>query len=755
MELHGRADTLTQLRTAMAGSRLVTLWGPGGIGKTVLANLLAEELSLQPIVATGGALPAQLDDGTWILDGAEHHIDALVGLLPRWMRRPGVRILLTSRTRLRLVSEQVCPVRPLAPDAARALLQERLHAHAPAQPLPEGIDRMLDVAEGNPLAIELLAARLPLFSAAALEAAMDHPLHLLGRGHRGAAAQHRSMTACLESSWRGLPEHLQASLVAMSLYRGRFSVEDAVALLGDRALEDIEELRDRSLVHAGRAGALWIGGLLRHFVRDAAPPPGTLVAAHTAQVLTRAERWLARHERCGADLEALRCQLPDLAPLLHHTDAAVAGRAALSLGPLNAVPLEISAVLANHGPALAALHGRSLQRAGQLSEARAALERAVAGAEAVGDNGRLRSRALRDLGVLHHQRRAVEDARAAYVAAEACCPPDAERLRATCVGNLGALAHDQGHYEDAELHYRDALAHFHAIQDDRLTGIFQSNLALALRELGLLAESQDRLSRACALLDTVGDLRLAAVAHGNLGAVAHQGGDLELAAAELRHAREQLEGLGDPNSLALALAREAAVLADQDDIVGAVDRLDRVRTLDVDGLTERVVALHYGFVARARGDRPALDLCLAAARAAPNLGALSDDARAALRVLSEAPTLELGPDAAWFRLPGGDPVDISAYAANRRILMALFALRVDAPGEGMTVEDLFAAGWPGQRIQAESAANRVYVALAKLRKSGLRGVLLRDEAGYLLDPALAVRWAEGRGGRPRDSFSVH
>ncbi len=97
-----------------------------------------------------------------------------------------------------------------------------------------------------------------------------------------------------------------------------------------------------------------------------------------------------------------------------------------------------------------------------------------------------------------------------------------------------------------------------------------------------------------------------------------------------------------------------------------------------------------------------------------------------------AGTLEVDALWCWFIAPGGERVDISRRRAVRRVFAALVRHRLDEPGASLTVDDLVAAGWPDETLLAESAANRVYVAIATLRSLGLRGILVNDGEGYLL-----------------------
>jgi hypothetical protein len=74
----------------------------------------------------------------------------------------------------------------------------------------------------------------------------------------------------------------------------------------------------------------------------------------------------------------------------------------------------------------------------------------------------------------------------------------------------------------------------------------------------------------------------------------------------------------------------------------------------------------------------------------------------------------------------------------RLLFKALLDQHQKVPGRASTLTELFAAGWPGQRTTHESGAARVYVALATLRRLGLRPVLQTRDDGYLIDPSVAI-----------------
>ncbi|MCA9621856.1 MAG: tetratricopeptide repeat protein, partial [Myxococcales bacterium] len=245
-----------------------------------------------------------------------------------------------------------------------------------------------------------------------------------------------------------------------------------------------------------------------------------------------------------------------------------------------------------------------------------------------------------------------------------------------------------------------------------------------------------------------------AITHGNLGVLEHEAGRLDEAERHHRTAIELLAEVGDPRSEALARARLGAVLAARGATAEAIQELDEAerRVVGRDAMALAVVRLHRCFVDLAQGEEAAAERRLALAQApgedgGPSLAAISDDARLLLRLVgrqsqaASGPSLRAAADGSWFEPPGGERQSLERYKAARLILARLIEARHAQPGEGLSGEALFEAGWPGTRIAAESANNRLYVALAKLRKLGLKLFLLRDDAGYFLDPNTTLELA--------------
>ncbi len=126
------------------------------------------------------------------------------------------------------------------------------------------------------------------------------------------------------------------------------------------------------------------------------------------------------------------------------------------------------------------------------------------------------------------------------------------------------------------------------------------------------------------------------------------------------------------------------------------------------------------------GDEPLINLSPAVAVA---LG-VADDA--------PSPAFAAAADGTWFRPPGEPRVSLRRRENLARLFRALLAEHRERPGHALDIDELFRAGWPGERIQPQAAAGRVYVALTTLRNLGLRDVLQRGDGGYHLDAAVAL-----------------
>jgi predicted ATPase len=283
--------------------RLLTVTGPGGVGKTCLALELArsveaafpdgvvftelgsvEEASLvAPTVATALALrqtdtqsplevlQAQLRDKRLllVLDNCEHLLDAARQLVVALLQvAPALRILATSRSPLRARGERLLPLDPLevphqgmsveelAMVPAIALFVERAQAIRPSFQLAEENARDVAVVcrqlDGLPLALELAAIRLRTLSPQALARLLDQRLRLLAAGPEDAPARHRTLRAAIAWSYDLLTAEQQWMFRVLGVFAGGCTLESIAAFLasGDPfiALDQLEALGDQGLV---------------------------------------------------------------------------------------------------------------------------------------------------------------------------------------------------------------------------------------------------------------------------------------------------------------------------------------------------------------------------------------------------------------------------------------------------------------------------------------------------------------------------
>jgi tetratricopeptide (TPR) repeat protein len=363
--------------------------------------------------------------------------------------------------------------------------------------------------------------------------------------------------------------------------------------------------------------------------------------------------------------------------------------------------------------------------------------------------------------------------------------------------SLGHLALRRNDLAVARERFGRSLALAVQLRDPRNEGLQRGNIGLVEQECGRLLVARDAFERAVDVFRSLEDRRSEAWARSNLAAVAQEQGLLDEARALYRETLARHEEVGNRRAMGIVLAHIARI--EQWD--GAYDRAHELcqqalAVLEASGATAHhalVTAMHGGVLAdlglrdaarsafeRAEGVLAATDDHVGLAALEVSRGHLDlalDNPAAAKRRLVEAlanvdrwsvrfarigleraleragssqvePTrsksrpyeiaLVVGPDARWFRSPGGAKVDLTRRRQLRLILSALAAARREQPGRALTVEALLASGWPGESVLAEAGASRVYVAVSTLRRMGLRDVLQRQDTGYLIDPDVPV-----------------
>ena len=231
-------------------------------------------------------------------------------------------------------------------------------------------------------------------------------------------------------------------------------------------------------------------------------------------------------------------------------------------------------------------------------------------------------------------------------------------------------------------------------------------------------------------------------------------GDTRDAERVLRRARECIQGVGSPRYEALIDACRSCALAAAGDLGAAravlADAERAGAQCSSEPALEATLQIHQLSLRLRSGEWREAESITAAARALATAHP-SDDSRFALRVLlsivgpsspRSAAALVVWEEGRAFRTPhASHRVELPPRSPGRRILVLLASRRIDAPGDVVPVEEIIDAGWPGERIRPDAALNRAYVALATLRKLGLREALVTGAGGYCLDPAVAVRLA--------------
>ncbi|GAA2809538.1 BTAD domain-containing putative transcriptional regulator [Kribbella solani] len=302
-ELVGRTDALTEIDACLVSSRLVTLTGPGGVGKTrlalaagalaadrfadgvVLVELAAvtpDALSVQDALTDAVQVAMELRDagsapvvdrlaavmGTrlLVLDNCEQVIEDVAALADRLLAAaPGLRVLATSREPLGLAGEVVWSVPPLdvpaptlEPEAVSECSAVQLfvtRAAAASRGFALTAETVADVAvlcrrlDGIPLALELAATRVRALGVRGLVARLDDRFRLLATGHRGAAPRQQTLHAMIDWSWELLSAEEQTVLRRLAVHADGCTAEAAAAVCGEPDVLDVlVRLVDRSLV---------------------------------------------------------------------------------------------------------------------------------------------------------------------------------------------------------------------------------------------------------------------------------------------------------------------------------------------------------------------------------------------------------------------------------------------------------------------------------------------------------------------------
>ncbi|MFT6820474.1 MAG: putative ATPase [Myxococcota bacterium] len=290
--LVGRDADLQDLATLVyGGARLVTLHGPGGIGKTRLATRFARDRNnaysggtwfcdlsdatthiemLRTIAEVLGLAPSALRTGDpverlaavlehrgptlLVLDNFEQLSDDAVTAVANLMDlASNITLIVTSRERLRIELERVQAVHALNPIHASDLLRERIQAvqwdaRAPLE--ADVLDEITVLLEGIPLALEMAAARARVLPLRELRGRLQSSFSVLALDRRGAPDRQRTLTQAIQWSWELLTEDEQDALCQLCLFRGGATLQaiEQVVLTSDSVLQVLSSLLDKSML---------------------------------------------------------------------------------------------------------------------------------------------------------------------------------------------------------------------------------------------------------------------------------------------------------------------------------------------------------------------------------------------------------------------------------------------------------------------------------------------------------------------------
>jgi predicted ATPase/DNA-binding CsgD family transcriptional regulator len=567
--------------------RLLTITGPGGVGKTRLANEIATRMAdefadgvihvplqsvrdsdhvIGTIARSLGLfdgegdleerLVAHVEDRRLLLvvDNFEQVVEAGPTLAALVAANPSMKVAVTSRTRLRVAGEQEFPLAPLSREAAVEVFVERARQVRPDF-RAEGAD--LDAVKeicGRldclPLAIELAAARVKLLSPVAMLGRLEHRLELLTAGSQDAPERHRALRDTIRWSIELLEDSETALFRRLSVFVGGCGL-DAVAEVCGGSLDALGSLVDGSLVlvDAERVGMLetireYAGELL-----EADPEVGDIRREHAAYYL-RVAHTLPR-EALETDHDNLRAAL----------------RFSLDTGDA-ATALQLCALL-----------WRFWFERGYLSEGRRWLDDALAAGT---DPSPARAGALSGNGVLAHYQgdydRAAELCQEALALARSLA--DAKGIAEAYTG-LALVRRTRGDYSEAEALFREALAVYEDLGDEHGSARTLDRLAMISVITGedetarpLFERSLERFRR---LDDSHG------IALGLYGlAVTRPAGTLAEAQANVDESLDILRAIGDRRTFGKVLWCSASINAERGDTEAAALQFEESLTLFVE-----------------------------------------------------------------------------------------------------------------------------------------------------------------------------
>lgn len=642
-------------------ARLLTLTGPGGVGKTRLSLQVAADsldecvdgvffVELAPVPSPELVVPTLaktlgvhetpsrplsetleeylrdkqlllvLDNFEHVLAAAPHVADLLAGC-------PRLKVLVTSREALHLSGEQQLSVPPLAlPDPSRPLSNDdiaqyeaiRLFVERAQTVKPEfavsganasAVAEICRRLDGLPLAIELAAARVKMFSPAAILARLDRRLTVLTGGPRNLPLRQQTLRQAIAWSYDLLSAEEQRLFRRVAVFVGGCTLAAVEAVAGapesaggreaDAVLTGMASLVDKSLLRHDEGpddGEPRFAMLetVREYALECLAESGEadgLHARHADCYLALAEEaepgligprqavWLDRLQQEHDNLRAALRWLVEQGPADHGLRLAAAlrrfwrARGYITEGRERlAALLALPAPAGHDGSRAKALHaaGWLAREQGDYAEARALFEESLEIYRALADP-RGAGWALVDLAFLTRYE-------ADYARARSLLEESLPLLRqagetegmAAALGNLGLIARDEGDADTAEAQLQASLALWQELGDRVGIGWALTALGMVARSDGRRDVARSRLEHGLAVWHEVGDRQNTANVLGTLAALARDAGEFDRAADLLRDSLAILREVGDRRGIAFVLEGFASLAAAQGQAIRAV-----------------------------------------------------------------------------------------------------------------------------------------------------------------------------------------
>jgi predicted ATPase/DNA-binding SARP family transcriptional activator/DNA-binding CsgD family transcriptional regulator/Tfp pilus assembly protein PilF len=605
----GREREMLEVKRALAMTRLLTLVGSGGSGKTRLALEVARDLvgtypdgvwvvELAPL-SEGTLVPQVVAESLGVqeqpnrpllesllndlgaketllvLDNCEHLIDAAARLTDTLLDSCSrLRVLATSREPLGVMGELGWLVPSLSvPDAQQSLTIEELKGYESARLFADrasnrhpgfeltsenatAVAQVCAKLDGIPLAIELAAATIGMLSAEQISERLGHSLKLLTGGDRTADHRHQTLRAALDWSYELLSESEQVLFRRLGAFAGGFTLEAAESVGAGGGIEEedildlLSKLVDKSLVVAEvnwETGARYrLLEPVRQYAREKLRVSGEAEAVGRRH----AEFFLTLAE--GAEMELSGPRQAEWLDRLETEHDNL--RAALSWALEREMDL---------GPRIAGALCRFWHTRGYFSEGRRYLEVAARSGVVPAP---VRAKALDGLGWIAEPQGDYERAREAYEESlELYRSSNDKSGVANALGDLGSLALDSGDYARATSLLEESLIlHRELGSKEEVVGVL-NGLGVLASAKGDREQSISFFREALALSRESGSVRMNAVSLGNLGITMLVHGDTEQATVLLEESLELFQEIGDSSNIAIGLMYSALAALAQGD----------------------------------------------------------------------------------------------------------------------------------------------------------------------------------------------